>query len=243
MLTKIATFLVATLCWISVYAHAAITDGITAYDHGDFAKAAETLRAAAVEQGDNGHLYYNLGNAYMRKGEVGQAMAALLAARRLLPRDPDIQANLAFVHKGIPDRLDVSLPKSVMTMLSFWLTNTTPKEVAYFALTLWVLGFLLLLPARTFPQLRVAGISALVLAMLSGAAFSLSIYNDHPWGAVIQPKANIFSGPGIHNAIIFELKEGAPFAVGQTGDQWYQIELSDGKKGWISRTDCQVYIY
>ena len=187
---------------------------------------------------------YNLGNAYYRNEQKGLAMAAYLAARNLLPRNPDIRANLSFVHKEIRDNLDIVKPKTVMTTLGFWLANTTPKEMGYSAIFFWCLGFLVLLLATWVPRLasaRTAGIVIVSLSALLFLGFSMSAFYDEEWGAVTSTQADVLSGPGVHNTVVFELHEGAPFVVKRQENEWYQIELSDGKKGWIPLKDCRVF--
>src|SRR5258705_237395 len=60
---------------------------------GDAAVAYERLiqsgRASAA-------VYFNLGNAWFKSGQLGRAIAAYRRAESLTPRDPDVRANLQF---------------------------------------------------------------------------------------------------------------------------------------------------
>ena len=44
----------------------------------------------------NGHLYYNLGNAYFRSGQLGRAILNYKRAQLLIPRDADLNFNLRY---------------------------------------------------------------------------------------------------------------------------------------------------
>ena len=44
---------------------------------------------------ESGELHYNLGNAWFRLGELGPAILHYERARRSMPRDDDLAANLA----------------------------------------------------------------------------------------------------------------------------------------------------
>jgi len=46
-------------------------------------------------------LYYNLGNAYFKSGQIGKAIALYRQAQKINPRDPDIRANLQFARNQI----------------------------------------------------------------------------------------------------------------------------------------------
>ncbi|TMA39023.1 MAG: hypothetical protein E6J79_04720, partial [Deltaproteobacteria bacterium] len=60
--------------------------------------AAEYERVLAVGW-ESGNLYFNLGNAWFRAGDVGRAVLDYERARRLIPRDPDLHANLSYARE------------------------------------------------------------------------------------------------------------------------------------------------
>src|SRR3990167_758545 len=93
----------------SVFAES-LTDATTAYDQSDFKKSISVYEHLIAQGVHNGSVYYNLANSYFRTGEKGKAVAAYLTARRLLPRDPDVKANLKFVHDQSVDKLSVEAP-------------------------------------------------------------------------------------------------------------------------------------
>ena len=62
--------------------------------YGDAVQIYEQLVDSGVRNAD---VYYNLGNAYFKNGELGQAIANYRRAEMLTPRDPLVRANLEFV--------------------------------------------------------------------------------------------------------------------------------------------------
>ena len=52
------------------------------------------------------YIFYNLGNAYFKKGELGRAILFYEKARMLLPRDDDIQKNLAYANSLAIDKIE-----------------------------------------------------------------------------------------------------------------------------------------
>jgi hypothetical protein len=213
------------------------------YDQGDFKGAIAAYEALIKTYPANGHLYFNLGNALYRNQEKGRAMAAYLAARQLMPRDPDVRANLKFILASVPDRLDAVQPQTIVDLLMFWEGNFSVRELAFGSA--WLLGLGgLLLGLQLVPKLRgigPLGYWAFGLGALVAMAFSISFTTEEKWGAISASIAKVTSGPSEGSTVVFELHEGAPFVVEAADKGWYQIALSDGKKGWVPLRDATVY--
>ena len=74
------------------------------YRAGDFA-AARHMYLEVVDAGvEDARIYYNLGNACFKSGQLGEAILWYERARRLLPHDEDIEANLRFANLVKQDR-------------------------------------------------------------------------------------------------------------------------------------------
>ncbi|MEZ4741848.1 MAG: tetratricopeptide repeat protein [Bdellovibrionota bacterium] len=219
-------------------------DGIEAYDAGKYQEAVNQYKSLIRQYPGNGHLYYNLGNAFFRVDHRGESIAAYMKARDLLPRDPDIRKNLSFVVSQNKDKLSPDMPKSLLMSLAFWSDFVTLKELAYacalsFAIAFFLFVFVLLKPK--FEMVRFLAFSFLSLGIVFAFASSISWSLTQKWGAVVAPIAKVKSGPGQDNAVVFELHEGAPFVAKQKESNWYQIELSDGKIGWLASSDARIY--
>ena len=90
-------------------------DFLKALDIFDNSKTPEDFHAAAkafeslLEDGyDNGAVNYNLGNAYFRANEFGKAIVHFRRAKRYLPRDPFVQANLQQAIAAAPGKMLVN---------------------------------------------------------------------------------------------------------------------------------------
>ena len=69
-------------------------------------------------------IYFNLGNAYFKAGQLGRAIAALREAEKLAPRDPDVRANLQFI------RGRVQGPAAAASSWQQWFATLTINEWA-----------------------------------------------------------------------------------------------------------------
>ena len=91
-----------------------------AEDWSEAISAYENLLAAGFEGAD---LYYNLGNAYFKKGELGRSILNWERAAAIQPGEPDLRANLDLAGSLTIDVIE-PLPE-------FWLLAThrkTPQE-------------------------------------------------------------------------------------------------------------------
>ena len=86
---------------------------IVSYDEGNFAQAVNGFEMALGSIDDfktKGVLLYNLGNAHFKSENYSGALASYLSSRSVIPRDPELKANLATVIKTIKDDVDSNLP-------------------------------------------------------------------------------------------------------------------------------------
>ena len=66
------------------------------YRAGNFAAARRSYLEVVDSGVEDARIYYNLGNACFKSGKLGEAILWYERARRLLPHDEDIEANLRF---------------------------------------------------------------------------------------------------------------------------------------------------
>lgn len=208
-----------------------------AFDAGAYRQALDLYQEIVASGHVNGHVYYNMGIAWYRLHNKGEAMAALLAARHYLPRDADVKFNLQYVQDKITDNLGVEMPRRFYHALSFITDFLTARELSFTGLL--ALGAALLLLSiwlfyRQIVFLLKLGILLIVIAVLSVIFLQAKTMLTEHWGAVTAERAAVYSGPGEDNTTLFMLHAGAPFVVEQETNNYLQIKLSDGKKGWIA---------
>jgi len=63
-----------------------------------------------------------------------------------------------------------------------------------------------------------------------------SLVNKTPTVITKSETANIRSGPGTKNKILFTVDMGIPFKVLKRKGKWIRIEHADGDKGWIHKS-------
>ena len=76
------------------------------YQQNKFGEARDAYEAIVHEGFVSGELYYNLGNAYYKTGDLGKAILNFERALRFMPNDDDLKHNLQLANLMIVDRIE-----------------------------------------------------------------------------------------------------------------------------------------
>ena len=213
------------------------------YEGGKYAEASRTYERI-IERGiSNGHVYYNLGNAYYKQDQIGQAILAYERATRLMPRDVDLRSNLDLANERTIDQIAVDVPWFGRQALDAVTVNqaTAAATTAGFLASLALVCYLL----ASRPRARSAAAYALLvtsLVLLMAIGFmSIKIYDvlENRSGIVLSPAAIVRTSPDVSSEPVFTLHEGAKVQLVEHRDEWTRIRLPDGKNGWLSREDLE----
>ena len=211
-----------------LYAQSKFAEAVTEYN--------QLIQAGTVSPA----LYFNLGNAYFKSGQMGRAIAAYRQAEEMSPRDPDVRANLQFARNLVQG------PKIGAGRIQRWLgAMSTIEWVAISTAAVWLtLGLLIaclikpsLKPAlRSFIWLAI-GTSLVIFAC---ARTAVTLNASHKIAIVATADASIRNGPFDESPTAFTAHDGAELRVLDHKDNWLQV--SDGKTrvGWL-KTDALVW--
>lgn len=220
-------------------------EGNRLYAEGRYTEAALTYEDLVARGIRSGALFYNLGNAYFKEGDLGRAILNYERATRLIPRDADLQANLRLASGQIVERHElqnVTFVGSAVAVAARWLTL---DEMALVGLVSWFgLAFLWILWQR-IPQPSARLREALLLGLVvTGTVFvgsfglcasRLYLQQVSPQAIVLTPETNVFSGPDTRNSPEFTLHAGAKIHLLEARGQWYRLSLPGSERqGWIA---------
>ncbi len=230
-------------------------------ESSEFAEANAAYRNAASADGDrrkalyreaasryaelarrvpNGHVLYDLGNAYFRAGELGRAIVAWRRATEFLPRHAGTRRNLALARELAPGGGQgcVIAPHPAAAAFFFWHYGMSLAEVEALA-TAFFFAFIGLLSARLFvrePVRRRLRMPAIVAGVLAGAMI-LSSVAKLAWsgadGAVVVKATSVRSEPTGRAVELFTLREGAEVDVIADSGEWTRVSAGAGRRGWI----------
>jgi len=211
------------------------------YDNGDYQKAIGSYRQILQQGQESAALHYNLGNAYFKAGALGEAILHYEKARRLAPRDRDIQYNLQVARVRVQDRITAPEPSVVMRIFNGLKYFLTLNELAWTTAGLILLGSVLFAFWRTGPDSRIRQITSRVLIvwlvlflLVSPLLLSRTLEaQQHAEGIVLVPEVKARSAPQEMSTEVFLLHEGTKLEVEDTQYEWYKIKLPDTKEGWV----------
>jgi hypothetical protein len=212
----------------------AVSDAGKAYAAGDYAKAVEVYESVLARGIVNGYLLHNLGTAYYRQERVGEAIAAFRGAARFLPRDAEVSANLEYARKRRVDIIENK--KTPFEQFLFWSGWASLAEYVFLASAFSSLALVWILLRRRFSRLPLWpfwGISGAAAVLLLTTAAKYCHWVDRPAGVVVTPEVSVKSGNADANVTLFVLHAGAEVIVSEKRGEWAQVEISDGRKGWV----------
>ncbi len=215
--------------------------GNASYADGRYADAAAAYEQVAAGGVGSAPLWFNLGNAWLKAGDVGRAVAAYERARRLAPRDPDVQANLRFAREEAKvEAAPPPLAARLLVPLAFWATS---DELLVLASVAWWVLWLLLAAARLWPMqqrgaVRGAIVAGLVLVIAGSAAVWRIGTVDARQAAVVTAGRDVTVRfePSASGTAHFEAPPGTLLDVLAERDAWVQVARDDGVRGWIERS-------
>jgi len=213
-------------------------NGNAAYEAGEFARAVDLYRAMLDMGVDNGHLHYNLGNAWLRAGELGRSIASYRRALRLLPRDEDARANLTFARRSARDEIAPPEPPVLLRTLLFWHYSLAPAELLKSAVLVG-LGFWIVLALRLYRPasevLRWLAVCLLVVGLALGGSLLVHAAFDPAIAVVVPQEIDLHAAAGEGSVVRFRLHAGTEVQVIEERPEWIRIELPDGQRGWSKR--------
>lgn len=218
----------------------------TKYDAADFKSAIDDYKMILNSRFESLEVYYNLGNAYFKDGQVGMAIASYRRGLRLNPRDQDTRTNLIFAKQFTIDRLEYPQVNLFASLFKGILSAFNAEEafliwilLLWGSLCLWGVHLLARGRTRLFATLGMVVICLLLVTSIPTAA---KIYSQETQtrGVLVSPEAKIYSGPGEDFTLQFTGHEGLEFSIDQSREAYCRITLDNGVKGWVKKEAVEV---
>ncbi|MFH2056672.1 MAG: tetratricopeptide repeat protein [bacterium] len=215
--------------------------GISLYDQGDFDAAAMAWQDIVDQGYVSAELYYNLGCAYFKAGELGYAIVNFRRAERLAPDDEDIKINSQFAQLFMVDKIE-AVPGSFFPdqVLSF-LSKLHPNQYFWISLAAFALLFVVLSLKRFGWARRWGNATAtifLIVTILSAASMIWVLDSNYliEEGVIVVSETEVQSGPGVDFELQFTGHEGLTFKILDSRNDYYLGLFANKLKGWIKKS-------
>jgi len=196
---------------------------------------------------ENAGLYYNLGNAYLLKENIGKAILNYRHAQKLDSSDANIQKNLDFARSQRIDQITPKARERIMETLFFWHYDFSLRTkfvlacllFAAFCITLTVIVWF----GRTAPALATTVITGiLMLCFLASVVMETRERARLVCGVITVHDVVARQGDGQNYPESFKdpLHIGTEFDVLEHRLGWLHIRLSDDSDTWIPSNTAEL---
>jgi len=218
--------------------------GLEAFRNNQFALSIQEFELILNAGWVADELYYNLGNAYYRSGNISGAIWSYESCLKIKPNHSDAKYNLKLANLRVKDRVDFP---EVPFYLKFYINIKERFSPQY-----WVLISVGLLFFFSIIFVMKKHVSVTLLHYLSSfisMLFFISLFftfnsilnrNSNQEGIIYENKIRVYSEPNKLSTRKFEVNEGLKVKVGKEENKWLEIELLDGKNGWIEKKQIRI---
>ncbi|MBE6251101.1 MAG: tetratricopeptide repeat protein [Bacteroidales bacterium] len=220
-----------------------------AYSQGRWEDAVadyEQINAIGLE---SAALYCNTGNAYYKSGNIPMSILNYERALKLDPSYEDARYNLEYLGNMIQDQID-PVPDFILAVWMEKVCRIMDSDawavtfLVLLALTAAMVLLFLLAPSVAGRKTGFAlGIVTLLLcvASLSFSLWQKNDYQNRDGAIVVRPVVSVKSSPSSEaSQNLFVLHEGTKVYVLDQVGSWNNIELADGRQGWVRTSDIEV---
>jgi hypothetical protein len=188
----------------------------------------------------NSLLYYNLGNAYLLKDDLGRAILNYRNALMLDESNADIAKNLAFARSRRLDKVEATTEKKVFEKLLFWHYGFSMKSrfvAACIGFAVLCLGLTIKIWRPAVPGTIAVCIIAAIFTVCSGVSVGVDRHvriNEH-YGVIVADSVEARTGDGAGYPLSFKdaLHSGTEFDLLEQRPGWWHVRLANGTDTWI----------
>ncbi len=211
------------------------------YTTEEYEKAVSAYGQIVQSGEESAKLYFNLGNAYYKTGDVNNAILYYERAKILAPNDPDIDFNLSIANQFVVTKIE-ALPQPFFARWRTTIINKYPADswsvisVGSFILFLILLGFFIF--SRRAAIKRGAFWLGIFAIVFSGFTFSFAsrqkkAIKNRNHAIVFCPRVTVKSSPTQTGTDLFLIYEGLKIEITDSLNTWTEIKLADGNEGWL----------
>jgi len=186
----------------------------------------------------NWQIFYNIGNCYYRLGDLPRAHLYYLKAKRLNPRDKNINYNISVVREML--KLEKREQGFIVRITEFF----AERELKIIII---VLNFILVLSAFIWLNFRREFFFwlipfSLIFFLFFGVIFYTKCEFEKPgkWGVLLE-STSVLSGPSQTYKIIAEVPAGMDVEILEKEGDFVLINLPTGQ-GWIEESKIEKVI-
>ncbi|MFZ1685107.1 MAG: tetratricopeptide repeat protein [Candidatus Zixiibacteriota bacterium] len=234
------------VCGIAVTGWAGPADDFSranqAFQDKDYQKAIDAYQAVLASGQESANLYFNLGNAYFKKGDLGFAILNFLKAKRLAPGDDDIASNLEFARKMTSVQLEGATLNPVNNLIKSIVAPYQLTAMAWIS-SLFFLLFMAVLIVRfglglEMSWLRPVTTTTLILFLLIATLTTFKYRDDYVVrrGVIVATESDVRTGPTDQSDVELHGEQGLIVQILSESGDYYNVVFENQRQGWIRKS-------
>lgn len=235
-------FTIATAAPASQFART-FMDGTEAYRNGDWPAAIVAFKRIADNGVDNGRLFYNLGNAYLKNDDLGHALLWYERALKRIPGDPDLHFNHNYALTLTKDEAGEG-QSPLLRILFFWKYQLDQSTVRWIAIclnaALWIALSVLALRQKRLLRPSVILIAFATVIFTATAAFNYAEAARFRHAVILPEQVSVRSGFTETATQLFVLHAGTRVRVERESGTHLMVRYTEDKIGWVKKSEAGV---
>ena len=228
-----------------------------AYEKDDFNQAVQLYEQVARQEGTSSMLYYNMGNAYYRLGNMGKAVLCYERSLLLDPSNDDARTNLEFVNDKLQLKIDRGSSFFSDTIGGFvsCTSSDTWAKIGICAFLLFLVAIVVYIFSNIVLLRKIGFFGGGILLLLSILANICAFYThslavDKNYAVVTISSATLSTSPRLpkdKTEEAFLLNEGTKVEIvdsvesnsGAMKIKWFDVKADEQHRAWIKSTDIE----
>lgn len=216
-------------------------------------KAAELFKTALKKSGvDNGHLHFNIANAYFYARELGGSMLHYQKAKKILPNNKDIQHNLKALQKKISspfqgdsevDEKQVASLDNILFYFQYKLSPFTNKILFWIFFSIFC-GSIIIGSFKKPHYLSLIKTLFLIFSFIQFLSINYSDLKDSfsQRAVITQDFSELKKGPGLvyENCFNENISQGVMFEILDSRGNWVKAEFQNEDVCWIEKSNFNL---
>jgi len=219
-----------------------------AYNEGLYDSAINVYHQIEKDNIESAGLFYNLGNAYFKNGDIASAILYYEKAKKLDPNNEDIHYNLNVANSMIVDKIEKVPELFFERWWNYFYNMFKPDTWTLLSLASWFVlvlfaGIFILTKRRRLRKL--AFYLGLLFLFTSVATFGLASQKyyygkEHNEAIIFTPTVTVKSSPTMNAVDLFVVHEGTKIQILDELQDWVKIRIADGSVGWLPQSTIRV---
>lgn len=211
------------------------------YEEKKYEKAIEGYESLLKGGIESAALYFNLGNAYFKNGQLGHAILNYMRARGMDPADNDITHNLAFARGFTRVQMEGVQLNPVKSFFDSIVTPYRLSQLAWLSSGIFVLLFIFLIFRFGLSYrgsfLRVTTTLIIILLVVSSGLTTIKYRSEFivRRAVVIAEESPVRTGPSDLSEIELHGAPGLIVEILKESGAFYFVSFENKRRGWIEK--------